>query len=56
MLDGKLEARLEPSNYDGPRELIKRGTTFRALCEAYWSSGELNVNIRQVVGVVHNSG
>jgi Fanconi anemia group M protein len=51
MLDGSFEARLESSNYDGPRELIKKGSSFRALCELYESSGELNVNIRQVVGL-----
>jgi hypothetical protein len=49
-LDGEFEARLEPSNYGGPRERIKKGASFRALCEVYQASGELNVNIRQVVG------
>jgi hypothetical protein len=49
-LDGEFEAQLEPSNYGGPRELIKKGASFRALCEVYQASGELNVNIRQVVG------
>ena len=51
VLDGNFEARLEASNYDGPRELIKKGSSFRALCELYESSGELNVNVRQVVGL-----
>ena len=51
MLDGNFEVRLESSNYDGPRELINRGSSFRALCELYESSGELNVNVRQVVGL-----
>jgi Fanconi anemia group M protein len=51
VLDGNWEARLEPSNYDGPRELIKKGSSFRAVCELYKSEGVLHVNIRQVVGL-----
>lgn len=49
IVDGKWHARLEPSNYNGPRQLIKRNTSFKALCELYHSSGVLCVKVRQVV-------
>ena len=48
-VDGKWRARLLPENYSGPRELIKKGRTFEALCSLYDDSGVLCVNVRQVV-------
>jgi hypothetical protein len=47
-LDGKWRAKLLPENYEGPRELIKKGSRFEALCSLYDESG-LCVNVRQVV-------
>jgi len=49
VVDGKWPAWLESANYDGPRELMKKGKRFKALCELYNSAGVLNVNIRQVI-------
>ena len=49
IVDGKWHARLEPSNYDGPRQLLKKNRSFKALCELYHDSGVLNVKVRQVV-------
>jgi len=49
IVDGKWHARLEPANYNGPRQLIKRNTSFKALCELYHSEGVLHVKVRQVV-------
>jgi hypothetical protein len=49
VVDDKWFAWLESANYAGPRELIKKGKRFKALCELYDSAGVLNVNIRQVV-------
>jgi ERCC4-related helicase len=49
IIDDKWHARLEATNYNGPRELIKKGKKFKALCELYHSSGTLNLNVRQVV-------
>jgi ERCC4-related helicase len=49
VVDGKWSAWLESANYDGPRELMKKGKRFKALCELYNSAGVLNVNIRQVI-------
>lgn len=49
IVDGKLEARLEAFDYNGPRELLKRNARFKALCELYNSSGVTYVKVRQVV-------
>ena len=49
VLNDKWRARLEAANYNGPRDLIKKGKSFKAICELYDSSGTLNVNVRQVV-------
>ncbi len=48
-VDGKWRARLIPENYAGPRELIKKGRSFEALCSLYHDGGVLCVNVRQVV-------
>jgi hypothetical protein len=48
-IDDKWRARLLPENYNGPHKLIKRGSTFQALCELYKDSGTLHVKVRQVV-------
>ena len=48
-VDGKWRARLLPENYAGPRELIKKGRSFEALCSFYDDAGTLCVNVRQVV-------
>lgn len=48
-IDGKWRAKLLPENYEGPRELIKKGSTFDALCSLYDEAGILCVNVRRVV-------
>ncbi len=48
-VDGKWRARLLPKNYNGPRELIRKGSSFKALCELYHDLGVLCVRVRQVV-------
>ncbi len=48
-IDGRWRARLIPENYEGPRELIKRGSSFKALCELYRDTGVLCVRVRQVI-------
>ncbi|HVC27800.1 MAG TPA: DEAD/DEAH box helicase [Nitrososphaerales archaeon] len=48
-IDGKWRAKLLPENYEGPRELIKKGSRFEALCSLYDESGVLCVTVRQVV-------
>jgi hypothetical protein len=49
VVDDRWSAWLESANYAGPRELIKKGKRFEALCELYDSAGVLNVNVRQVI-------
>jgi hypothetical protein len=49
VVDDRWPAWLESTNFDGPRELMKKGKRFKALCELYDSAGVLNVNIRQII-------
>ncbi len=49
IFDGKWHARLYPSDYNSPTQLIKKNVRFRALCELYHSSGVLCVRIRQLI-------
>lgn len=51
LVDGKWRARLIPENYDGPRNLMRKGSRFKALCELYHDSGVLYAKVRQVVKV-----
>ena len=48
-INGKWRARLLPENYNGPKELIKKSSCFKAQCELYHDSGVLCVKVRQVV-------
>jgi len=48
-VDDRWRARLLPENYNGPHQLIRRGSTFEALCELYRDSGILHIKVRQVV-------
>src|SRR5215203_1271623 len=49
MVDGKWHARLNYYDYDGPRELLKRGTEFRAVGELYHDTEALCIRIKQIV-------
>ena len=49
MVDGKWHARLNYYDYDGPRELLKRGTEFRAVGELYYDAEALCIRIKQIV-------
>lgn len=49
LIDDKWRARLTPENYNGPRELIKKGKSFSALCELYRDAGVLCLRVWQVV-------
>ena len=49
MVDGKWHARLNYYDYDGPRELLKRGTEFRAIGELYHDAEALCIRIKQIV-------
>jgi hypothetical protein len=49
MVDGKWHARLNYYDYDGPRELLKRGSEFRAVGELYRDAEALCIRIKQIV-------
>ncbi|MDQ4022935.1 MAG: DEAD/DEAH box helicase [Thermoproteota archaeon] len=49
MVDDKWYARLNYYDYDGPRELLKRGTEFRAVGELYHDAEALCIRIKQIV-------
>ena len=49
MVDDKWHARLNYYDYDGPRELLKRGTEFRAVGELYHDAEALCIRIKQIV-------
>ena len=48
-VDDKWRARLSHEDYDGPRDLMKKGSRFKALCNLYHDSGTLCVRVRQVL-------
>src|SRR5215212_3469245 len=49
IVDGKWHARLNYYDYDGPRELLKRGTEFRVVGELYHDAEALCIRIKQIV-------
>jgi ERCC4-related helicase len=49
VVDGKWYARLNYYDYDGPRELLKRGTEFRVVGELYHDAEALCIRIKQIV-------
>jgi ERCC4-related helicase len=49
MVDDKWHARLNYYDYDGPRELLKRGTEFRAVGELYHDAEALCIRIKQII-------
>ena len=49
IVDGKWYARLNYYDYDGPRELLKRGTEFRVVGELYHDAEALCIRIKQIV-------
>ena len=49
IVDDKWYARLNYYDYDGPRELLKRGTEFRVVGELYHDAEALCIRIKQIV-------
>ncbi|BBE42221.1 helicase-related protein [Conexivisphaera calida] len=49
IVDGKWRARLEPGDFNGPRELIRRGSRFVASVYLYRSGGVLRIRVKEVV-------
>jgi ERCC4-related helicase len=51
MVDGKWHARLNHSDYDGPRHLLKKGTEFKAISELYRDGKTFCVRIKQIMHI-----
>lgn len=49
MVNDRWRARLEPYDYEGPINLIKRNSRFKAVAELYRMNGVLHIRIRDVV-------
>ncbi len=49
LVDQRWHARLHASDYVGPRQLIKKRSKFRALCELYHTNDVLCVKVRKVI-------
>jgi Fanconi anemia group M protein len=49
MIDGKWYARLNHYDYEGPRQLLKKGTEFKAVSELYHDGKTFCVRIKRVV-------
>jgi Fanconi anemia group M protein len=50
-VDGRWHAVLLPNEYNGPRQLLKRGSIFRAAAKLYRLEGKLHARIYAVEGV-----
>jgi len=51
LVDDKFRARLEPSTYNGPRELIKKGGRFRARATVTKLNGRTTLLVHDVIEV-----
>jgi Fanconi anemia group M protein len=49
LVNDKWRARLEPSDFEGPVNLIKKNSRFKAIAELYKMSGVLHVRVRDIV-------
>ncbi|MGQ9515098.1 MAG: helicase-related protein [Thermoproteota archaeon] len=50
-VDGRWRARLVPEDYNGPRPLLKKNTTFRAVGKLYHLDGVLYLRVYHVIGI-----
>ena len=48
-VNGKWRARLDPYDYNGPRNLIKKNSRFKAVAELYRMNGKLCIRIKDVI-------
>mgnify|MGYP001772710264 CR=1 FL=1 len=49
MIDGKWRARLEPAEFNGPRNLMKKGSRFLAAVDIYRLEGVLRIRVKDIV-------
>jgi ERCC4-related helicase len=48
-VDGKWHARLNHYDYEGPRELLRKGSEFKAVGELYHDEGVFSLRVKQIV-------
>ena len=48
-VDGKWHARLNHYDYEGPRELLRKGSKFKAVGELYHDEGVFSLRVKQIV-------
>ena len=49
MVNGKWHALLNHYDYEGPRDILKKGREFRVIGELYHSNSSLNIRIKQII-------
>ncbi len=49
IVNEEWRARLEPQDYNGPRNLIKKNSRFKAIAELYRVNGTLHIRIKDVI-------
>jgi Fanconi anemia group M protein len=49
VVNEEWRARLEPQDYNGPRNLIKKNSRFKAIAELYKVNGTLHIRIKDVI-------
>lgn len=49
LVEGKWYAKLTPENYNGPKQLIKKGAHFKAQAQLYHQNGKLHIKIWQIL-------
>jgi Fanconi anemia group M protein len=49
IVDGKWHARLNHYDYEGPRELLRKGSGFKAVGELYHDEGVFSLRVKQIV-------
>jgi hypothetical protein len=55
IVDDTWKARLVPADYNGPRNLIKRNSRFRAEARLYRVEGTLCISVRKVTEILATS-
>jgi ERCC4-related helicase len=49
IVDGKWHARLNHYDYEGPRELLRKGSEFKAIGELYHEEGVFSLRVKQIL-------
>jgi Fanconi anemia group M protein len=52
LIDDQWRARLLPEDYDGPRNLIKKNSRFRASAHLYRVEGVLHIRVKDVTEIL----